>query len=407
MAGGADHEADRGPHDRCSPARPSSPRSSSRPSCSRARCCSRWRPALVVVTPISVAIAWIALPALLALLGERINMGAIGSRAPRRAPVPRRGHRRLRAAPPGHGRRADRGAAGAARRARPRLQHRRPGGQRAPEARVPARQSAEAIDRAVGPGWEAPFEIVVAARQGPITTQASARAAGSRAAPHRSPPGGAGGDRPGSDPAGRPAAARARRAPCVQWARRPRPSSPTSVPACAAPPPPWPGLRAGLSRAASGSGLLGEGSERAGAGAGLLAGGLERAAAGGSRASEALGRLATGTGRLAEGQREASNAGLALEVELHALVPSLRQQGAATSTPCRQRTGSGGRERPIAERDGQAGAAARPCARRPSATRSGACAKSRSNCTVPSNSSPPAAPGSKTGRAALRARVKS
>ncbi len=37
--------------------------------------------ALVVVTPISVAIAWIALPALLALLGERINVGAIGRRA--------------------------------------------------------------------------------------------------------------------------------------------------------------------------------------------------------------------------------------------------------------------------------------------------------------------------------------
>src|SRR5215213_7996670 len=34
--------------------------------------------ALVVVTPISVAIAWIALPTLLALLGERINSGAIG-----------------------------------------------------------------------------------------------------------------------------------------------------------------------------------------------------------------------------------------------------------------------------------------------------------------------------------------
>src|SRR4051795_12648751 len=34
--------------------------------------------ALVVVTPISIAIAWIALPVLLALLGERINAGAIG-----------------------------------------------------------------------------------------------------------------------------------------------------------------------------------------------------------------------------------------------------------------------------------------------------------------------------------------
>ncbi len=37
--------------------------------------------ALVVVTPISVAIAWIALPALLALLGERINWARSGGAA--------------------------------------------------------------------------------------------------------------------------------------------------------------------------------------------------------------------------------------------------------------------------------------------------------------------------------------
>ena len=44
--------------------------------------------ALVVVTPISVAIAWIALPTLLALLGERINMGAIGEARPCAGPAP-------------------------------------------------------------------------------------------------------------------------------------------------------------------------------------------------------------------------------------------------------------------------------------------------------------------------------
>src|SRR6201999_4567218 len=35
----------------------------------------------------------------------------------------------------------------------------------------PARRDAEAIDRAVGPGWEAPFVLVAATDEGPITTR--------------------------------------------------------------------------------------------------------------------------------------------------------------------------------------------------------------------------------------------
>jgi RND superfamily putative drug exporter len=85
-------------------------------------------------------------------------------------------------------------------------------------------------------------------------------------------------------------------------------------------------LRAGLSRAAAGSGELGAGSERAGAGAGLIAAALERAAAGGAQASDALERLAAGSKRLAAGQQKASSAGLSLEIELHALLPSLRSK---------------------------------------------------------------------------------
>jgi RND superfamily putative drug exporter len=58
----------------------------------------------------------------------------------------------------------------------------------------------------------------------------------------------------------------------------------------------------------------------------VLASGLERAAAVGTQATDALERLAAGSGRLAAGQREASSAGLALEVELRALLPSLRSK---------------------------------------------------------------------------------
>ena len=127
--------------------------------------------ALVVVTPIAVAIALFALPALLALLGERINAGAIGRRRPERVP----------------GRSAIAAAASVALRrpavavalialplillAAPALAFNTgaPGINELPSS-SPARRNAEAIDRAVGPGWEAPFEIVVAARHGPITT---------------------------------------------------------------------------------------------------------------------------------------------------------------------------------------------------------------------------------------------
>ena len=102
--------------------------------------------------------------------GERINMGAIGNRAPTRA------RSRVAAMADSALRRP---AVAAALIAAPLLllavpalafNTGAPGVNELPKS-SPARQSAEAIDRAVGPGWEAPFEIVAAARKGPITTQ--------------------------------------------------------------------------------------------------------------------------------------------------------------------------------------------------------------------------------------------
>jgi RND superfamily putative drug exporter len=280
--------------------------------------------ALVVVTPISVAIALVALPALLAMLGERINAGAIGRHGASA------GRSRVATAA---GSALRRPAAAAALIALPLVllaapalafNTGAPGINELPSS-SPARRSAEAIDRAVGPGWEAPFQIVVAARRGPITT------------PHRL----ALLARAQRRIAGRPEVRAVIGPAPIQRAVRPLralggritsdgPNGPAQLARLG------PGLRraaaavtrlrAGLSHAAAGSGLLGAGSARAGAGAGLLAAGLDRAAAGGARASDALGRLATGSGRLAAGQHEAASAGLALEVELHALVPSLRNK---------------------------------------------------------------------------------
>ncbi len=87
--------------------------------------------ALVVVTAISVAIAWGALPALLALLGPRINAGRIGRRSATAQGSMSRASRRRgdhRPAAPRPRRRGDRDLPGAACLPRARVQHRLPGG---------------------------------------------------------------------------------------------------------------------------------------------------------------------------------------------------------------------------------------------------------------------------------------
>jgi RND superfamily putative drug exporter len=64
-------------------------------------------------------------------------------------------------------------------------------------------------------------------------------------------------------------------------------------------------VRSGLSKAAFGAGLLASGSGRAGEGARQIEGGLSRAASGAEKAVDATSRLAEGSGKLAEGQRTA------------------------------------------------------------------------------------------------------
>jgi putative drug exporter of the RND superfamily len=280
--------------------------------------------ALVVVTPVSVAIAWIALPPLLALLGSRINAGAIGRG--RGAG----GRSRVAAAADAALRRpafaAVLIAVPLALLAAPALTFNTgaPGIQELPSS-SPARQSAEAIDNAVGPGWEAPFEIVVEAPHGPITTPG--RLALLQRAQRRLV------KRPGVRAVIGPAPIQRAARPLRRLGNRLTADGPDGVSQLSELGPTLRGataavarLRAGLARAADGSGLLGEGSERAGAGAGALAEALEQAAAGGGRAREALDRLAAGSERLAAAQRTATSAGLALEVELHALLPSLRSK---------------------------------------------------------------------------------
>jgi RND superfamily putative drug exporter len=276
--------------------------------------------AAAVVTAISVVIAVAALPPLLAVLGARVNA----------LPIAGRGSR------PGTSRIAT--AAGAALRrpaiaaiaiaipllllAAPALAFRTgaPGIDELPAGNS-ARQDAEAIDAAIGPGWEAPFILVAATESGPITTQKrlqllsrwqrriaaqpgvravigpaplARRAAPLRRLGEHIVAGGAGGRLTRLGPGLHRAATAVSR------------------------------LREGLARAALGSGLLGEGAGRAGQGAGLIASAIARAAAGSHRAEGALSRLADGSKKLNHAQKKTAVGTLTLQLGLHSLVPQVR-----------------------------------------------------------------------------------
>jgi RND superfamily putative drug exporter len=285
--------------------------------------------ALVVVTLISLVLAWWALPALLALLGPRVDAG----RLPRLRPASPREQRSRVAALAS---RALRHPALACTLislplwllAAPALAFNTgaPGVDELASDN-PARRSAETIDAAVGPGWQAPFVLIAASRHGPITTpanlallaRAQRRIAAEPAVQAVLGPAALG------DPA-----RHIDRLGAVLTA-----DGPDALPAELARA--GPGLRrassgiarirAGIANAAAGSDLLHRGAARGQRGAELLGGGLARAAEGGERAVDAVKRLATGSERLSGAQHSASSAGLSLALELRALVPSLRGNG--------------------------------------------------------------------------------
>jgi RND superfamily putative drug exporter len=276
-----------------------------------------------VVTAISVLVAVAALPGLLAVLGHRVNALPIGRR---------------RAGGPG-GWRVATIASAALRRpalaaisiavplallAAPALAFRTgaPGIGELPTSNE-ARQSAEAIDRTMGPGWEAPFVLVAATESGPITTQKQlarlgrwqrriAAEPGVRAvigpaplarqtAPLRS----LGDSLTADGPQG--AAQLSRLGPGLRRAAG-------SVSR----------LRDGLAQAAAGSGLLGEGAGRARQGADLIAKGLERVGAGGQRAGDAVSLLVEGSKKLGDAQKKTAVGSLTLQLGLHSLLPQVR-----------------------------------------------------------------------------------
>jgi RND superfamily putative drug exporter len=278
--------------------------------------------ATAVVTVISVVISTLAVPPLLGLLGSRINAGRIGRSAPvrERSTVATAAAAALR-----------KPALAACLVAVPLLlltlpvlgfATGAPGIDELPSSSE-ARQSAEAIDRAVGPGWEAPFVLVAATDRGPITDRRDlallARWQRRIAA------------EPGVRAVIGPGPLARRTAPLRSLGKKltaPGATGTTQLQRLG------PGLRraagavadlrAGLGEGAQGSGLLAEGSARAAAGAGTIATELKRAAGKGEEAAAAIERLRQGSEKLAERQRQASVGSLTLALGLRSLVPRLR-----------------------------------------------------------------------------------
>ncbi len=176
-----------------------------------------------------------------------------------------------------------------------------------------ARQEAELIADAIGPGWEAPFVVVAVSEKGPIT-EADTLAALSRWQ-----------RRIAADPGVQAVIGPA------QIKKQVKPLQKTGNDLIAGRGEADPEqlttlgknlgraakgvrqLRSGISKASYGAGLLANGSGQAGEGAEQLGGGIGRVATGASEAVGALNRLSAGSGRLADGQQKAQLGALSVK----------------------------------------------------------------------------------------------
>jgi putative drug exporter of the RND superfamily len=189
-----------------------------------------------------------------------------------------------------------------------------------------AREDAERVDAAIGPGWDAPFQIVAVSREGPITTAKNLAALNTFQRQLAAMPGVQAVVGPVK------AAQRVNRlrnlgnavlsskgnyGPVKQLGRLGR-SLAVAAGGVGQ-------LRDGISEASSGAGLLALGAGRASDGAGLIATGLGRAASGSARAIDALERFSKGAERLAAAQEKAVLGALGIKLAIRdSLIPNLK-----------------------------------------------------------------------------------
>jgi RND superfamily putative drug exporter len=191
----------------------------------------------------------------------------------------------------------------------------------------PIREDFEQIERAIGPGYDAPFVVVAAAERGTVTEPRRLAALSrwqrevaelpgvqsvvgpARVARAVAPLREAGELLSAGDEAG----------PLGQLSRLGRNLGRAAGGVAQ--------LRDGIAQASFGAGLLAEGSGTAEEGAELLAAGLAQATAGSERAAAALRTFADGSRRLAGAQHRAALAALQLKFGLQSQAPNLRRNG--------------------------------------------------------------------------------
>jgi putative drug exporter of the RND superfamily len=186
---------------------------------------------------------------------------------------------------------------------------------------APARVNAELIDKAIGPGWDAPFQVVATNPNGPITDPGSMAALehfqhkvaampgvkvviGPQAATKRV--------EPLQELGNSVLASRGNIGPVKELGHLGKELNVAAGGVGA--------LREGISEAGQGAGLLALGSDHATEGAELIARGLGRAAGGSERAIGALERFAKGSERLTEGLLQAEIGALQARAGLESFV---------------------------------------------------------------------------------------
>jgi RND superfamily putative drug exporter len=194
-----------------------------------------------------------------------------------------------------------------------------------------ARTDAERIDDAIGAGWDAPFVLVAATDRGPITRKPRLAALRREQA------------RISRDPAVQavigPGQIQHRVAPLREGGNEllaeEGEASPSKLARLGHRLERAAGgvgqLRRGVAQAAAGAGLIATGSGRAGEGATQISEGLAEASAGAGEAVGALGKLDRGSSRLAQGQRSAALAARSLRNEIGSLRTVLRSGGLAAA----------------------------------------------------------------------------
>ena len=189
----------------------------------------------------------------------------------------------------------------------------------------PARRDAELIDHAIGPGWDAPFQIIATTDNGPITEPGRLAALGRWQRRIAALPGVQAVIGPGQiarrvaplrEAGSALLASEGRSGPFGRLGRA-RPQAGVAAGGVSQ-------LREGLSQASAGAGLLAQGSGKASAGALAISRGLAVAAAGSQRAVSALNAFAKGTRHLAAAQQKATLGALQLKLSLRDEVPNLR-----------------------------------------------------------------------------------